>query len=59
VVAMQLAMQAAVGPGDPHLREHRYEFAESAPCQVPGCSSSRRPASPVERLLRRSWRKAG
>ena len=36
VVAVQLVVQAAVGPGDPHQREHRGELAESAPGQVPG-----------------------
>ncbi len=29
-------VQAAVGPGDPHQREHRRKLAEPAPCQVPG-----------------------
>ena len=34
VVAVQLMMQAAVGPSDPHQREHRSELAESGPGQV-------------------------
>jgi hypothetical protein len=36
VVAMQLVVQAAVEPGDPHQREHHHELAEAAPRQVPG-----------------------
>jgi hypothetical protein len=36
VVAVQLVMQAAVDPGDPHQREHHGELAEPAPGQVPG-----------------------
>jgi len=36
VVAVQLMVEAAVGPGDPHQREHHGELAESAPGQVPG-----------------------
>ena len=37
---MQLVVQAAVGPGDPHQREHHGELAEPAPCQVPGQAMS-------------------
>jgi hypothetical protein len=29
-------VEAAVGPGDPHQREHRGELAEPGPGQVPG-----------------------
>jgi hypothetical protein len=36
VVAVQLMVQAAVGPGDPDQREHRRELAEPGPGQVPG-----------------------
>ena len=36
VVAVQLMMQAAVGPGDPDQREHHRELAEPGPAQVPG-----------------------
>ena len=36
VVAMQLVVEAAVGPGDPEQREHYGELAESTPGQVPG-----------------------
>jgi hypothetical protein len=35
-VAVQLVVEAAVGPGDPHQREHHGELADSAPGQVPG-----------------------
>jgi len=33
---VQLVVEAAVDPGDPHQREHRRELAEPAPGQVPG-----------------------
>jgi len=36
LMAVQLVVQAAVGPGDPHQREHRRELAEPGPGQVPG-----------------------
>jgi hypothetical protein len=36
VVAVQFVVQAAIGPGDPHQREHRGELAESGPGQVLG-----------------------
>ena len=35
VVAVQLVAQAAVGPGDPHQREHDDKLAEPGPGQVP------------------------
>jgi len=36
LVAVQLVVQAAVGPRDPHQREHHRELAEPGPGQVPG-----------------------
>jgi hypothetical protein len=36
LMAVQLVVQAAVGPGDPHQREHRGELAQPGPAQVPG-----------------------
>jgi hypothetical protein len=36
VVAMQLVVEAAVRPRDPHQREHDGELAESTPGQVAG-----------------------
>ena len=36
LVAVQLMVEAAVGPGDPHQREHDGELAEPGPGQVPG-----------------------
>jgi hypothetical protein len=36
VAAMQLMVQAAVEPGDPHQREHRAELAKPAPGHLPG-----------------------
>ncbi len=36
VVAVQLVVQAAVSPGDPHQREHHRELAQASPGQVPG-----------------------
>jgi hypothetical protein len=36
LVAVQFMVQAAVGPGDPHQREHRGELAEPGPRQVQG-----------------------
>lgn len=36
VTAVQLVVQAAVGPGDPHQREHHGELAEPGPGQVQG-----------------------
>jgi hypothetical protein len=33
---MQFVVQAAVGPGHPHQREHHGELPDPAPCQVPG-----------------------
>src|SRR5262249_21548893 len=35
VVAVQLVVETAVGPGDPYQREHHGELAQAAPCQVP------------------------
>ena len=35
-MAVQLVVEAAVGPGDPHQREQHGELAKPAPCQVPG-----------------------
>jgi hypothetical protein len=35
-VAVQLVVQAPVGPGDPYQRVHRGELAQAAPGQVPG-----------------------